>query len=209
VTPGSATVNLDLFPEIPEEARPRRIYVGAITQLDSLALRQRGYEPTPLLTLPRSTQRENIEYLYAKAQAIEEGTLAASAEERRQLALSMQAYGMLKDVQMRVNMDIGSESVAEILDWQKSRHTLRGQTTLVDATGMLTEEEFIAKQEEASRKLEAAKTRAREKVSGLKKAELRAEKKSGKKSKKTKKTRAAKTRASGEGRGRRVRKGET
>lgn len=133
---GAAYVNLDGFPPVPVEARPRRVYLQILSPLDMEALRGRGYEPMSLLQLPRGTPEHEAFYLLARAQAIEEGTYGVTKEQVQALELQMKAHGMLtsKGVQLRVALTGNVKDAEDILkSWGSSRHTLRGNSTVTAA----------------------------------------------------------------------------
>lgn len=133
---GAAWINLDGFPPVPVEARPRRIYLQILSPLDAEALRGRGYDPMSLLQLPRGTPEHESTYLLARAQAIEEGTYVADKPQMRALELQMKANGMLtsKGVQLRVALTGDVKDAEGILkNWGASRHTLRGNSTVTAA----------------------------------------------------------------------------
>ena len=98
-------------------------------------LGERGYKVVELMTLPRSTPLEHHHYLMAKSQAIEEGTIEYTTEERRALELEMKAHGLLdaKKTQLNVNVDIDTNDLQKMLDWTDSRHTLADNSTVVSA----------------------------------------------------------------------------
>jgi hypothetical protein len=153
-------LDISKLPVLPMDARPRRIYVREMNVEEEHELRDRGYDPVGLFALPRRDDAENITYLLAKTQAIEEGTIIASAEERKQLALGMQVFGMLnpKSTRLNLNLNLDSTDIDELLNWQRSRHTLRENTTVV---GM---DARMAVQDAAMKKVEEARRTAEKKV---------------------------------------------
>lgn len=153
-------LDMDLWPIQPRLNAPRRIYYrGTFSKEEVAELKKRGYDPVDLITLPRDNDDEHRLYLLAKAQAMEEGTIVTTNEERRQLSLNMAAFGLLKskDLALDLRTTSGATDVDVILDWQKSRHTFRDNST-VDLVGRTPEElrEYTHKAvEEARRKAEA------------------------------------------------------
>lgn len=132
---GSAYVDLEVFPEVPTEARPRAVYFKMLTLLDRTALKNRGYIPTCLLELPRGTPEQEVAYLMAKVQGIEEGTIIASEAEVKALELEMKAYNLLSQKHVVVRFNLGEKQKGKSLEevfntWQSSRHTLRGNSTI-------------------------------------------------------------------------------
>ena len=133
--PGGVSLNLELFPEVPKAVRPRLLYFSRLTLLDAELLKQRGYEPVLLLHLPRSSDVEEIAYLMAKVQGIEEGTIFASDAEVHALELEMKAYNLLAQKHIVMRFDNREKQKGKSLDevmstWTKSRHTLRGNSTI-------------------------------------------------------------------------------
>lgn len=164
--------DLRSWPLVPKDFRPRALYHrGTFDEPTIEALRAKGYAPIDLLTLPRRTDGEQIEYLKCKAQAIEEGTLKASTEERMQTTLAMQTYGMLNPKSTRLNLNVNVETgtIDDLLAWQSSRHTLRGNTTLVGLTGKSLEDV----QRDVTGRMLKARDEASQQVSALRAAEQR------------------------------------
>lgn len=132
---GAAYVNLELFPEVPEEARPRIVYFKLVSALDRAALKERGYIGVCLMELPRGTPEQEIAYLMAKTQGIEEGTLHVTDNELHALELEMKAYNLLSQKHMVVRFNFSDKQKHKSLDdifatWKNSRHTLRGNSTV-------------------------------------------------------------------------------
>lgn len=127
-------VELDSFPSVPVDNRPRPLYFDLeLTKLSEESLKLRGYEIIQLKTLPRRNDAEHMRYLLARLAGIDEGTVIAAKEDRLRLALELQAYGMLNPKTTRVNLNV-TGSVKElhaILGWERNRHTLRDNTTIV------------------------------------------------------------------------------
>lgn len=124
------------FPLVPESARPRPLYFAKLSDELRAALEALGYAPRSVFELPRGEVQDEVNYLLAKAQGIEEGTILASEEEIKLLELEMKANRMLgqRHAVVRVNVDAGKKSVMDLLgSWGSSRHTLRGNTTVEGA----------------------------------------------------------------------------
>lgn len=129
---GAAFVDLECFPEVPPDVRPRRVYFPKLSILDRETLRARGYDPMTLFELPRGGENE-IAYLRAKAQAIEEGTVTADKLTVAALELQMKNNNMLSQKHMAVNVKLSAKlaDVEGLLkSWGQSRHTLRGNSTV-------------------------------------------------------------------------------
>lgn len=132
---GDVYIDLKCFPYVAEEHRPRAVYFKFLSELDHAALVERGYAPSVLMELPRSTPEQEIAYLMAKAQAIEEGTITCSENELRALEMAMKSYNLLSQKHMVVRFNVDAKqkgkSLNEIFDtWKSSRHTLRGNSTV-------------------------------------------------------------------------------
>lgn len=156
------TIDLDRFPEIKPEHRPRVIYIRGFTLLDCEAVKLRGYDPIDIQTLPRRDEKENELYLVAKLQAVEEGTIAYSREERLALVVALQTYGLMKEPPS-VNDESTDKSVEQLFDWKKSRHTLRDNSTVVGVGENVADSKAsIANSKEAA--LEQARLRSRTKL---------------------------------------------
>lgn len=127
-------LDLNRFPALRNSSR-RTIYVSGLGDKEREALELRGYGPVELMTLPRETEQDHADYVRAKLQAIEEGTVLADEEDRKRLELEARAYGLLdpKRRQMSVNINADSASIDKLLEWDSGRHTLAGNSTAVHA----------------------------------------------------------------------------
>mgnify|MGYP001593506957 CR=1 FL=1 len=115
---------------------PRPVYFEVLEDEQRKALIQRGYLPVMLFDMPRGLPHHEVEYLFAKAQAIEEGTAYANKTILDALDAQMKANKMIgaKNVVVRVNVSDKQTDVAALLSgWGTSRHTLRGNTTISEA----------------------------------------------------------------------------
>lgn len=138
----ASTIDVDRFPPLPEEARPRELFFNStLSPLDEAALRGRGYEPVQLITLPRRTDQEQGIYFLKKLQGLEEGTCEGGEEERMRTRLGMEAYGLLnnKSVRLNLNVDVKEHDIKALLTFGQDRHTLRGNTTIVGVTNDATD----------------------------------------------------------------------
>ena len=127
--------DVNLFPDVPQEVRPRSVYFKVLLPLVREILQGKGYAPACLFELPRSTPEQEQAYLMAKCQGIEEGTIIASEEEVHALELEMKAYNMLAQKHIVMRFDAGTKQKHKSLDevfgsWKNSRHTLRGNSTV-------------------------------------------------------------------------------
>ena len=128
------SLNLDMFPPLRDSAR-RTIYVSGMPKEERMVLELRGYAPVELMTLPRDSEQNHADYVRAKLQAIEEGTIPADEEDRKRLELEARAYGLLdpKRRQISVNINADSSTIDKLLEWDSGRHTLAGNSTAVHA----------------------------------------------------------------------------
>lgn len=117
----------------PPISHRRVVYFDELGTDEKDFLEARGYSPIILNSLPRNTDREEQDYILAKLQAIEEGTIIADKEQVKVLELQMKAHSMLRQESTRVNVDVktNKEDIKELLDWGHSRHTLRTNSTVV------------------------------------------------------------------------------
>ena len=127
------TLNLDQFPFVPNEARPRKISFDFLPPVDVGALEKRGYKVVLLRALPRETARDKIEFLLAMLQGVTDGTVEMSKQRGEATFLEMKARGLFADrtgTLVLTAKQVGAD-VQAILDWDDSRHTLAGNTTIV------------------------------------------------------------------------------
>jgi hypothetical protein len=131
----ASTVALAVFPPLPPGTPGRVVYVAGLVDEARAELVRRGYRPVELMTMPRGTWDENRAYLLAKAQAIEEQTVVADEEARKQLELEMRAYGLLQKqtTSIQVSVDCDAEDIRSMFGWGPSRHTLAHNSTAVVA----------------------------------------------------------------------------
>lgn len=128
----SRELNLLEFPHVGFE---RKLYVRGLDPKIALELMDRGYVPIELATLARETADDQVLYLLAKAQAIEERTIVTDPEERKCLELEMRAYGLLdkKSMALSLNVNADADELDGLLGWGKSRHTLAENSTVLAA----------------------------------------------------------------------------
>ncbi len=120
---------LEQFPEVMPHGRI--LYFAVIPDFaDVLAMR--GYQVVALATLPRSGTLDEQTYLRAKLQGIEEGTVRAS--DAQLTALKTQVDLMFgKKAFDGVLASTNGRGLLEALDWNASRHTVVGNTTMAEA----------------------------------------------------------------------------
>lgn len=129
------TSHLESLPTLPEANRGRVIYVDCLPDDLTAELEVKGYGVVDLFTLPRDTLDEEQTYLRAKCQAIEEGTIAVNSHILRALEIGMRAAGMMgrETRHAKVTLEGDHQSVEELMGWGKDRHTLEGNSTIVNA----------------------------------------------------------------------------
>lgn len=124
--------DLDLWPVVPEQNRPRRVIFDTLYPRDIDALAARGYEVVLLRLLPRRTPEEDDAYLVTLMQGVSDGTVALSKGRSEGLSAELKArtYGTKKELKRRVGLAANAD-LKRILDWNESRHKFGGNTTMV------------------------------------------------------------------------------
>ena len=91
------------------------------------------------MSLPRGDEFEEVEYLRAKLQAVEEKTIPCSSEDRMQLELALKANGMLNHGKknLNVSLNLDGKTVDELFAWGDDRHTLSSNSTVQSALKMV------------------------------------------------------------------------
>ena len=146
---GAARLALENFPALRTPGRP--LYFGAALHPDDKQeLEKRGYIPRLLFELSRGSPQAEVDYLMAKAQALEEGTAQGVIRKTDVMLveLQMKANKMLdqRTPNVRVSVNLGKQDVKELLaGWGQSRHTLRGNTTIQEAQKKLGSKEVPAR----------------------------------------------------------------
>lgn len=134
----SREAKIDLY-DLPavQGDEPRLLYVQACPPELAIELTARGYKIVDLFSMPRGDPMDEVAYLMAKAQAIEEGTVEASRHQVEVLQMEMRAYGLLaqKGEGPRRSTKQHIQELDEILNWRKDRHTLRDNSTVQSAQG--------------------------------------------------------------------------
>ncbi len=119
---------LEKLPRLAPSAK-RRIYVSCVTELELEYVRERGYDPVDVFTLPRSTVQEQQSCIMAWLQGMSEGTIEMDAERRKALELEARACGMLVNRALRLEgkVSMSPETVDELLESfdQGGQHTLK------------------------------------------------------------------------------------
>lgn len=125
---------------------PRPLYFKKLGEGEKADLAKRGYAAVSVFELARGAVQDEVNYLLAKAQGIEEGTIFASEAEIELLELEMRANRMLgtRNVVTRVTVNARDRDVKELLaSWRSSRHTLRGNSTVVEANSLPPGEKVV------------------------------------------------------------------
>ena len=126
----------EIYPPIPKTRKPRVLVFERMTKEHIKVFKSRGYQVICLITLPRETKEDELEYLRLKARGIEEGTVVASDKQIDMLKLQFKAYGLLdenrgkKGIRDQKTAAESTEDIFDLLrDFTPSRHTL-DQSTL-------------------------------------------------------------------------------
>jgi hypothetical protein len=127
-------LDITKFPELKGDRR-RTIYVSGLDLDQNDELGRLGYDCVELMTLPRETEQDHVDYLRAKLQAVEEGTIEADEESRKRVELEARAYGLLdpKRRNMQINVTAEAADIDRLLAWDSGRHTLAGNSTAIHA----------------------------------------------------------------------------
>lgn len=133
---GDITLDLTQFPDRSQLGKPRPLFFDrSLTPQDKAILKARGYVPNVLMEMNRETDRENQDYLFALLQGMTEGTIPVDKARLAAAELELKARQML-----HAGFTPAPESKEETKDleaiwnWNPSRHTLQGNTTVVDTS---------------------------------------------------------------------------
>lgn len=130
-----SVLNLDLFPPVPKDARPREIVFDTLPSIDVDALSARGYKPILMRWLPRRNQVEDLQWLARLMQGAAEGTIAVSKERLGALRLELDTKRLLSDKAAPLNIHdqrtVDDTNPLAGLEWGETQHTFRGNTTQV------------------------------------------------------------------------------
>lgn len=107
---------------------PRTIYVRAMDPADETELTARGYTIVDL-----DNVEDRGEWCLGATQASLDGTISLDKQQTEALELEMRSRGLLdvRRIQITAKLKAG-QSAAELLSWGDSRHTLQGNTLLVN-----------------------------------------------------------------------------
>lgn len=121
-------MSLERFPKLAAETIGRKVFFEEPPEYIH-ALVERGYEVVLLATLPRRDSNEEREYLRAKLQGVEEGTIKTDkvllAALQAAIALEFGPKATFTSAEPKAQ-----DSLDELLDWKPTRHTLKGNTTI-------------------------------------------------------------------------------
>ena len=130
----SLTIDISMFPPVPEEYRPRDLIFDTLTTEDIAALQKNGYAPILLRWLPRRTEAEDGLWLARLMQGVTEGTVVLDRPRGVALELELKVRkvlyekgGKLKQEEKKI-----ATSPLDDLNWTPSRHVFAGNTTLVE-----------------------------------------------------------------------------
>lgn len=126
------------FPDLPSGVHRSLVFCGGRVGMKAI-LTRRGYTCIELNTLPRNTEQDNVTYLLAKAQGLDEGTIIEEEDYFDLLKLQMKAYGLLDKRSTSLNLHLtgDADSIQSLFGWRDSRHTLAGNSTVVSAQKLL------------------------------------------------------------------------
>jgi hypothetical protein len=87
-----------------------------------------------MMSLKRDTPQDQVMYLEALAQGIDEGTIEPTKEQMKVLEIEFKAAGLLNadSTRTNVNVTVKSDELQSLLDWRTSSNTLQGNSTVVD-----------------------------------------------------------------------------
>ena len=119
---------------IPEEARPRHLYVMTLDGVPVDALEELGYAPVSVLSMPRTTEAELETYHRCYLQGIAEHTIDPTKAQASGLELELKAHDRLdkKKFVASSGKRETSDALEEALSWRESRHSFAA-TTAIDA----------------------------------------------------------------------------
>jgi hypothetical protein len=151
-------LDLDLFPEVPAEARPRVLIFDVLRASEIEALRARGYEPRLLRLLPRRTPEEDQAFFLALLQGVTEGTIFLSKSRESGLFYELKARRFLDKKELERVRETAADdaSVADLLNWGASRHAFGLGTTMLDPEDIASwarrvQEHALAARQEAAK----------------------------------------------------------
>lgn len=119
------------FPELPEGSVPRKLYFKALAPARAKALRERGYDPVVLVTLPRQTPQDDQAYLKALGMGLLDGTIEMEKDLAPVLRLLFTEAGLVDKGARGASQGPSKPqtgSVKDLLSWGTSRHTIDQST---------------------------------------------------------------------------------
>jgi hypothetical protein len=99
------------------------------------------------MELPRETIRDHQEYLFALLQGMTEGTITYDKQRLEAAELELKARQMLRADSNIVNLETTSKLTLDPWQWEPSRHTIQGNTTIVDPSKVTQHTDFVNEQE--------------------------------------------------------------
>ena len=128
----------------------RTIYVRGVCE-DAGELTNRGYTVVDL-----DTVEDRSEWLLGALQGVLDGTVDMGKQAIEALELEMKSRGLIDARRVTVNIDLKKKGdVRDLLAWGESRHTLQGNTVLMDPS------KIRAHSAEAARRKPMAQRKAR------------------------------------------------
>lgn len=145
--------NLDYWPEVPKESRPRKIIFDTLRVQDIAALESRGYDVVLLRLLPRRTPEEDDQYLVTLMQGVSDGTVVLDKGRSEGLSAELRSrtYGTKKELKRRDGAT-KTDDIRQILAWQDSRHRFTENTTMLDPADV---QRFLRRVAEENAKVDA------------------------------------------------------
>lgn len=128
-------MELDLarFPPLEKSMRGRALFFDKLPSAWEKELKERGYSPTVLSTLPRRDVQDEVAYLNGVLQGMSEMTIAYDSERLKAVELAMKSHGMLDKRSLNITANVNADgTLEELWAWGGSRHTLQGNSTMVD-----------------------------------------------------------------------------
>jgi len=146
-------LDVTVFPEVEEQHRPRTIVFDRFTDQQAALLKNKGYQPVALISLPRSTKVDNIRWMKYILQGVSDGTVELDKARSEAVTLEMKMRGLLTGKEQNVDDDgiVADDSLESIFDWTQSKHQLEGTTTTVSLDDAMR---FKSRMEELSRQAE-------------------------------------------------------
>lgn len=122
------SIEYNLFPIVKTK---RRVFFELLSESDAEELASRGYDPVVLMSLPRETERDHQNYLFALLQGMTEGTVPFNKQRLDAAELELKARKMFLADYAPVGEATAPTDIEAVWNWEPSRHTIQGNTTIV------------------------------------------------------------------------------